>query len=167
MFLSFHVYCTSVNNTYTRPSLTLDSAQTYNVKVSKMVGDFTISVTHLFGCRSEKLKPFWLLLSNEDLSTFHNLSNALFSREQTTEYRDAVSAALDIKECKVVPFFGGFLKDLRYNLMCSPSIVVLPSDADHSIEVRGLLPGFSQVDGINSDGILFSFFKITNIDTVY
>ena len=89
----------------------------------------------LLSYRSEKLKPFWLLLSDEDLSTLHNLSTALFSREQTTEYRDAVTAALDIKECKVVPFFGGFLKDLRYNLMSSPSMVVLPSDTDHSLEV--------------------------------
>ena len=51
------------------------------------------------------------------------------------EYKDAVSAALDIRDCKVVPYFGGFLRDIR-SVMSSPSIVVLPSSGvDHSLEV--------------------------------
>ncbi|KAH3786899.1 hypothetical protein DPMN_165014, partial [Dreissena polymorpha] len=83
---------------------------------------------------SEKLKPFWLLLSDEDLSTLHTLSAAMFSREPSMEYKDAVSAALDIRDCKVVPFFGGFLRDIRSVVMSSPSIVVLPSDGDHAVE---------------------------------
>ena len=51
--------------------------------------------------RSEKLKPFWLSLQDEDLSVMHSLSNALLSREPTAEYREAVTRALDIPDCKV------------------------------------------------------------------
>lgn len=87
--------------------------------------------------RSEKLKPFWLLLSDEDLSTLHILSAAMFCREASIEYKDAVSAALDIRDCKVVPYFGGFLRDIR-SVMSSPSVVVLPPcGVDHSLEVTG------------------------------
>jgi hypothetical protein len=31
----------------------------------------------------------------------------------TNEYKEALSRSLDIPECRVVPFFGGFLRDLR------------------------------------------------------
>lgn len=70
----------------------------------------------------------------------------MFSREPTVEYKDAVSAALDIRECNVVPYFGGFLRDIR-TVMSSPSIVVLPStDVDHSLEVGSFTILFSYKD---------------------
>lgn len=75
-------------------------------------------------------------ICDEDLSTLHTLSNALLSREPSSEYREALSRALDIPECKVVPFFGGFLRDLRAVFMGVPSIVVLSSDENQSLEVR-------------------------------
>ncbi|KAK3593089.1 hypothetical protein CHS0354_038127 [Potamilus streckersoni] len=98
------------------------------------IGNFNSAMEILAGLKSEKLKPFWLSLSEEDLSTLHMLSSALLSREPTPEYRDAISAALEIPECKVIPFFGGFLRDLRTVFMCIPSIVVLPSDENRTLE---------------------------------
>ena len=70
----------------------------------------------------------------------------MFSREPSVEYKDAVSAALDIHECNVVPYFGGFLRDIRSVVMSSPSIVVLPpSDEDHSIEVFNTVFNFCDI----------------------
>lgn len=85
--------------------------------------------------RSEKLKPFWLSLSDEDLSSLNVLSDALLSREPTPEYREAVTRALDISGCPTVPFFGSFLRDLRSILSGVPSIIVVPNDENHHIEV--------------------------------
>ena len=85
--------------------------------------------------RSDKLKPFWLCLVDVDLTLLHSLTNALPVYEPTLEYRDAVTRALDIRGCRVVPFFGTFLRDLRSILSGVPSIVVLPSDDNAQVEV--------------------------------
>lgn len=92
----------------------------------------------LFITRSEKLKPFWLSIHDENLSALDHLSNILLSSEPTLEYRDAVTRALDTPGCKVVPFFGSFLRDLRSILSGIPSIVVFPSDENHNLEVSAL-----------------------------
>ena len=44
---------------------------------------------------------------------------------KTQIYTDAVSRALDIQTCKVVPFFGAFLHDLRYIIETVPSVTVM------------------------------------------
>jgi hypothetical protein len=77
-----------------------------------------------------------LSLSDIDLSALQTLSNALLSRESgSNEYRSAVERALAIRDCKVVPFFGTLLHDLRAILANIPSIVVFPNDAEQSLEV--------------------------------
>jgi phosphatidylinositol phospholipase C epsilon len=43
---------------------------------------------------------------------------------------------LDIPECRVVPFFGGFLRDLRALFIALPSVIVLPSEENQSLEVN-------------------------------
>lgn len=44
---------------------------------------------------------------------------------KTQVYCEAVSRALDIHTCKVVPFFGAFLHDLRFIIESVPSIAVM------------------------------------------
>ncbi|XP_041369675.1 1-phosphatidylinositol 4,5-bisphosphate phosphodiesterase epsilon-1-like [Gigantopelta aegis] len=99
-----------------------------------VIGNFNSAVEILAGLRSEKLKPFWLSISEEDLTTLHSLCDALLTRDASPEYREAVSRALDIPECKVVPFFGGFLRDLKAIFSGVPSIIVLPSAENQSLE---------------------------------
>jgi phosphatidylinositol phospholipase C epsilon len=77
-----------------------------------------------------------LSISDEDLSTLHFLSAALLSRQMTNEYKEALSRSLDIPECRVVPFFGGFLRDLRALFIALPSVIVLPSEENQSLEVN-------------------------------
>jgi len=88
-------------------------------------------------CSSEKLKPFWLSIPDVDVSVVAAMSNYLQSRDvDSREYRCAVSRALAMPSCKVVPFFGTFLRDLRAILANVPAIVVFPTNAEHSLEVR-------------------------------
>ncbi|XP_063976762.1 1-phosphatidylinositol 4,5-bisphosphate phosphodiesterase epsilon-1-like isoform X4 [Diachasmimorpha longicaudata] len=60
------------------------------------------------GLKSNKLKPFWQSI-NEPLPVLEYLSSALLS----SEYERALSRALAMPECPVVPFFGAFLRELR------------------------------------------------------
>ncbi|XP_071091113.1 1-phosphatidylinositol 4,5-bisphosphate phosphodiesterase epsilon-1-like [Haliotis cracherodii] len=99
-----------------------------------VLGNFNSAVEILAGLRSEKLKPFWLSISEENLSTLSSLTEVLLTRDPSPEYREAVSRALDIQECKVVPFFGGFLRDLKAIFAGVPSLIVLPSEENQNLE---------------------------------
>ncbi|CAG5116825.1 unnamed protein product, partial [Candidula unifasciata] len=99
-----------------------------------VLGNFNSAVEILCGLRSEKLKPFWLSIEDEDLSTLHSLSDMLLSRDLSPKYREAINRALDIPECKVVPFFGSFLRELKSIFVGVPSIIVLPSEENQSLE---------------------------------
>ena len=86
---------------------------------------------------SEKLKPFWLSISDVDVSIVVLMSNYLQSRDvDNREYRCAVSRALAMPSCKLVPFFGTFLRDLRAILANVPAIIVFPTNAEQSLEAR-------------------------------
>jgi len=52
-----------------------------------------------------------------------NAKKAYCSKTQI--YCDAVSRALDIQTCKVVPFFGAFLHDLRNMIETVPSVTIM------------------------------------------
>ncbi|KAK9721923.1 Phosphoinositide-specific phospholipase C, efhand-like [Popillia japonica] len=69
--------------------------------------------------RSNKLKPFWLSITEkETLPVLDFLAAALMS----AEYDRALSRALAMPECPVVPFFGAFLRELREILATPPNI---------------------------------------------
>ncbi|KAK0044969.1 1-phosphatidylinositol 4 5-bisphosphate phosphodiesterase epsilon-1-like isoform X1, partial [Biomphalaria pfeifferi] len=99
-----------------------------------VLGNFNSAVEILCGLRSEKLKPFWLSIEDEDLSTLHSLSDMILTRDLSPEYKESINRALDIPECKVVPFFGSFLRELKSIFVGVPSIIVLPSEENHSLE---------------------------------
>lgn len=72
-----------------------------------------------FFFRSNKLKPFWLSITEkESLPVLDFLTTALMS----VEYDRALSRALAMAECPVVPFFGAFLRELR-EILETPSLV--------------------------------------------
>ncbi|CAF0747680.1 unnamed protein product [Adineta ricciae] len=88
------------------------------------MGNFNSAMQILAGLKIEAFRPLWLTITDE-IPGFKFLTDAFNSNEKTPQYCDAVSRALDIPTCKVVPFFGTFLKDLRAILSSVPSIVVL------------------------------------------
>ncbi|XP_064469144.1 uncharacterized protein LOC135383352 [Ornithodoros turicata] len=99
------------------------------------IGNFNTAMEILAGLKSEKLKPFWLSLSDKDqLPVLEFLSQALLNAEPSDEYRAAVERALNIPHSKVIPFFGTFLRDLRAILQGMPSLIVLPTERAKKIE---------------------------------
>lgn len=53
-----------------------------------------------------------------------NVSSKRAYCSKTQIYSEALSKALDIEKCKVVPFFGAFLHDLRFIIESVPSLIV-------------------------------------------
>ncbi|KAG1665245.1 1-phosphatidylinositol 4,5-bisphosphate phosphodiesterase epsilon-1 [Nymphon striatum] len=95
------------------------------------MGNFNTSMEIVAGLKSEKLKPFWLSLSEkESLPVLDMLTNALLTPEPSKQYRDAVDHALSIPQCRVIPFFGSFLRDLRAVFSGMPSLLVM-SETDN------------------------------------
>ncbi|CAL4059438.1 unnamed protein product, partial [Meganyctiphanes norvegica] len=91
------------------------------------MGNFNGAMEIITGLRSEKLKPFWLTIENEQLPVLDFLT-AVMLTENRSEYEAALDRSLDLSECRVVPFFGFFLKDLSDILQATPSLVVLAED---------------------------------------
>ncbi|XP_067003645.2 1-phosphatidylinositol 4,5-bisphosphate phosphodiesterase epsilon-1 isoform X2 [Anabrus simplex] len=98
------------------------------------IGNFNGAMEIVAGLKSNKLKPFWLSITEkESLPVLEFLSAALMS----AEYERALGRALAMPECRVVPFFGAFLRELREILASSPSLVVLAPSGEHTrLEVR-------------------------------
>jgi hypothetical protein len=55
---------------------------------------------------------------------------------KTQMYCEAVSRALDIKKCKVVPFFGAFLHDLKFIIDSVPSLGTFSSSLQDSQKIK-------------------------------
>ena len=86
-------------------------------------------------CRSDKLKPFWLSITEkEKLPQLDFLAGALLSRQTSTEYRRALARALRTPNSRVVPFFGVFIRDLKATLSQNPSIIVVASN-DNAVPI--------------------------------
>ena len=95
----------------------------------------------LMARRSEKLKPFWLSITEkEKLPQLDFLAGALLSRQTSREYRRALQRAQRMPSRKVVPFFGVFIRDLKSTLNQHPSVIVVTSndDAIPIIQVSGI-----------------------------
>ncbi|KAL1122754.1 hypothetical protein AAG570_003081, partial [Ranatra chinensis] len=93
------------------------------------IGNFNGAMEIVAGLKSNKLKPFWLSITEkEPVPVLEFLSTALLS----VEYERALSRALGMPECRVVPFFGAFLRDLREILASTPSLVVLAPSGDRT-----------------------------------
>ncbi|XP_063888080.1 1-phosphatidylinositol 4,5-bisphosphate phosphodiesterase epsilon-1-like isoform X4 [Scylla paramamosain] len=91
------------------------------------MANFNGAMEIITGLKSEKLKPFWLSLENEQLPVLDFLTAALLG-EGRTHYEAALDRALMMPETRVVPFFGSFLRDLTRILQGTPSLVVLAED---------------------------------------
>ena len=67
----------------------------------------------------------------------HHHHNITVCQDPSPEYREAVGRALDMPTSRVVPFFGGFLRELKAIVTGVPSVVVLPAaeDSHHTQEV--------------------------------
>ncbi|XP_022238999.1 1-phosphatidylinositol 4,5-bisphosphate phosphodiesterase epsilon-1-like [Limulus polyphemus] len=99
------------------------------------IGNFSSTVEILAGLKSEKLKPFWSSLPEKEHSkVLEMLNGVLLNPIPSLEYKEAVNRALNIPQCKVVPFFGSFLRHLKEVSKELPNLVVLPPDKDQPLK---------------------------------
>ncbi|KAJ8361500.1 hypothetical protein SKAU_G00180250 [Synaphobranchus kaupii] len=79
----------------------------------------------LAGLRSRKVLKMWQFMEQSDIETMRGLKDAMAHHESTSDYKRAVSRALHIPGCKVVPFCGVFLKELGDALDGNASLISL------------------------------------------
>ncbi|CAJ0572763.1 unnamed protein product, partial [Mesorhabditis spiculigera] len=92
------------------------------------IGNFNGAVEILMGLKSEKLRPFWLSLRSEEKEQFEQFCDILLPGTHvlpSQTYMQAVQRALRMTQCRVIPFFGIFLRDLYAIVNDMPNIVVI------------------------------------------
>ncbi|EYC06421.1 hypothetical protein Y032_0076g1052 [Ancylostoma ceylanicum] len=97
------------------------------------IANFNAAVEILMGLKSEKLRPFWLSLSQEEKQQYEQLCEILLPSNQalpSQSYVDAIQRALRMSQSRLIPFFGIFLRDLYAIVNDLPNIVVIGHDGD-------------------------------------
>ncbi|CAI5455287.1 unnamed protein product [Caenorhabditis angaria] len=97
------------------------------------IGNFNAAVEVLMGLKSEKLRPFWLSLRQEEKQQFDTLCETLLPANQalpSQSYINAVQRALRMQQSRVIPFFGIFLRDLYAIVNDLPNIVVIGHEGE-------------------------------------
>ncbi|RCN45805.1 RasGEF domain protein [Ancylostoma caninum] len=99
------------------------------------IANFNAAVEILMGLKSEKLRPFWLSLSQEEKQQYEQvtLCEILLPSNQalpSQSYVDAIQRALRMSQSRLIPFFGIFLRDLYAIVNDLPNIVVIGHDGE-------------------------------------
>ncbi|VDK45135.1 unnamed protein product [Anisakis simplex] len=97
------------------------------------IGNFNAAVEILMGLKSEKLRPFWLSLRHDEKQKYEQLCEMLLPSNQaapSTPYLEAVQRALRMPQCRLIPFFGVFLRDLYAIVNDMPNVVVIGHEDD-------------------------------------
>ncbi|KAI6230307.1 hypothetical protein M3Y99_01077200 [Aphelenchoides fujianensis] len=92
------------------------------------VGNFNAAVEIMMGLKSSKLRPFWLSLKNEERQRYEEFVDILLPNNDGPPhlaYVDAIQRALRMPQCRVVPFFGTFLRDLYAIVNDLPNLVIV------------------------------------------
>ena len=115
-----------ISNPSTSQNLLSNSAS-QNIKAGNLLGKSSISTNHhshysnnSVSSKTDEGRALWL---QHIAAASESAKRAYCSKTQI--YCEAVSRALDISSCKVVPFFGAFLHDLRYIIESVPSVTVM------------------------------------------
>ncbi|XP_060809211.1 1-phosphatidylinositol 4,5-bisphosphate phosphodiesterase epsilon-1-like [Amyelois transitella] len=82
------------------------------------IGNFNSAMEIIAALKSNKLKAFLCSINTETIPILDFLSAALLS----AEYERALGRALAMPECRLIPFFGAFLRELRGILSYSPAL---------------------------------------------
>ncbi|KAK0396425.1 hypothetical protein QR680_001710 [Steinernema hermaphroditum] len=97
------------------------------------IGNFNAAVEILMGLKSEKLRPFWLSLRPEEKQQYEHFCEMLLPSNQAAPsppYLEAVQRGLRMPQCRLIPFFGVFLRDLYAIVNDMPNVVVIGHEGD-------------------------------------
>ncbi|CEF70920.1 1-phosphatidylinositol 4,5-bisphosphate phosphodiesterase epsilon-1 [Strongyloides ratti] len=92
------------------------------------IGNFNAAIEILMGLKSDKLRPFWLSLKSEEKRRFEELCEMFLSSTTSTPsqyFVEALQRGLAMPQCRLIPFFGIFLRDLYAIVNDMSSVVVL------------------------------------------
>uniref|UniRef100_A0A1I7WZK3 Ras-GEF domain-containing protein n=1 Tax=Heterorhabditis bacteriophora TaxID=37862 RepID=A0A1I7WZK3_HETBA len=98
------------------------------------IGNFNAAVEILMGLKSEKLRPFWLSLRQEEKQQYEQLCETLLPSNQalpSQTYINAIQRSLRMTQSRLIPFFGIFLRDLYAIVNDLPNIVVIGHEGDN------------------------------------
>ncbi|CAJ0933262.1 unnamed protein product, partial [Mesorhabditis belari] len=92
------------------------------------IGNFNAAVEILTGLSNEKLGPFWLSLRPDEKQKYEEFCDIMLPDKvkgnPSKQYIQAVQRALRMPQCRIIPFFGMFLRDL-YSISNEMSHIVL------------------------------------------
>ncbi|VDK72952.1 unnamed protein product [Litomosoides sigmodontis] len=86
------------------------------------------------GLKSEKLRSFWLSSKPEKKKKYEQLCEALLPSNHSAlsrTYREAIQRALRMPQCRLIPFFGVFLRDLYAIVNDMPSVLMTGDEDDN------------------------------------
>uniref|UniRef100_A0A0N5BH47 Phosphoinositide phospholipase C n=1 Tax=Strongyloides papillosus TaxID=174720 RepID=A0A0N5BH47_STREA len=92
------------------------------------IGNFNAAIEILMGLKSDKLRPFWLSLKPEEKKRYEELCEMLLSNTASIpshHFIEALQRGLAMPQCRLIPFFGIFLRDLYAIVNDISSVVVL------------------------------------------
>nr|XP_006812527.1 PREDICTED: uncharacterized protein LOC102809018 [Saccoglossus kowalevskii] len=96
------------------------------------IGNFNAVMEIISGLRLDWLKPLWLQMPESEKESVRALREIM--REDAKDYREAVERALHTPGCKVVPYYGWFVQELRNILNENMTVIALPLYNEHKIE---------------------------------
>uniref|UniRef100_A0A4W6D086 Phosphoinositide phospholipase C n=1 Tax=Lates calcarifer TaxID=8187 RepID=A0A4W6D086_LATCA len=111
----------------------------YLVHVAKCcwnMGNYNGVMEFLAGLRSRKVLKMWQFMDQSDIDTMRSLKDAMAQHESSSEYKKVVTRALNIPGCKVVPFCGVFLKDIKNHMYFLLSSLCLTTAGQHNFMSR-------------------------------
>uniref|UniRef100_A0A674BJF4 Phosphoinositide phospholipase C n=1 Tax=Salmo trutta TaxID=8032 RepID=A0A674BJF4_SALTR len=89
------------------------------------MGNYNTVMEFLAGLRSRKVLKMWQFMEQSNIETMRALKDAMAHHETSAEYRKVVSRALHTPGCRVVPFWGVFLRELGEALDGAASLINL------------------------------------------
>lgn len=141
------------------------------------IGNFNAAVEILMGLKSEKLRSFWLSMRSEEKNKYEQLCDALLPSNQaalSSIYREAIQRALRMPQCRLIPFFGIFLRDLYAIVNDMPSVVITDDENKERLELMNKQTGDNRctseigVSGLlNADKISLVAVVLDNLELFY
>uniref|UniRef100_A0A0N5A3Q4 Phosphoinositide phospholipase C n=1 Tax=Parastrongyloides trichosuri TaxID=131310 RepID=A0A0N5A3Q4_PARTI len=139
------------------------------------IGNFNAAIEILMGLKSDKLRPFWLSLKPEEKKRFEELCEIFLPNTSSSPshyFVEALQRGLAMPQCRLIPFFGIFLRDLYAIVNDMSNVVVLGYQGD-----KDKLQFLSDVNGddhfssrigvgclLNSDKINYITIVVNNLN---
>ncbi|XP_022086672.1 uncharacterized protein LOC110977130 isoform X2 [Acanthaster planci] len=127
------------------------------------MGNFNTVMEILDGLRSMLVRPLFQDSDEADVEAMMALYESISSN--SAEYREAVDRAICIPGCKVVPYFGAFLRELQSIYDENSPVVMVPESTDKDGENGTLKDTTAEYTGglLNTEKMMRAHWVLTDI----